>query len=65
MGFCRVGVCCGDIHSVGGCRVGICCVEGSSVGGCHVEGYRASANSGKAIAPRDVVLGVVVMGGSE
>ena len=65
MGFCRVRVCCGDIHSVGGCRVGICCVEGNSVGGCHVEGYRTSGNSAKAIVSGDVVLRAVVGGGSE
>ena len=65
MGFCRVGVCCGDIHSVGGCRIGICCVEDNSVEGCHVEGYRASVNSVKAIVSGDVVLGAIVRGGSE
>ena len=34
-------------------------------GGCHVEGYRASVNSVKAIVSGAVVLGVVVRGGSE
>jgi len=54
------------ISIVSGAAVLISAVSRAIVsGGCHVEGYRASVNSVKAIVSGDAVLGAVVRGGSE